>query len=153
MNPKPNIVSLNRSVTHRSFQLHAVSGAVNLIILSFLNLRKEFSSQILETRQLLGFLLKTRFIFFLPWSFAWFASVTYLSDHVVSFLHFHFYICCDESALFIFREVSELVISIFQARDLPPNPYSGSLDSYIKGTLLPNTDDKFQTKVCKFHNR
>ena len=46
------------------------------------------------------------------------------------------------------REVSELVVSIFQCRDLPPNPYSGTLDTFIKGILIPNSDDKFQTKVC-----
>ena len=46
-----------------------------------------------------------------------------------------------------FREVSELVISIIQARDLAPNQYSGTLDTFIHGVLLPNTDAKFQTKV------
>ncbi|PVD28581.1 hypothetical protein C0Q70_11172 [Pomacea canaliculata] len=54
-----------------------------------------------------------------------------------------------EFALEYDREVSELVVSIFQARDLPPNPYSGTLDTYIKGVLLPNSDDKFQTKTIK----
>ncbi|XP_076466930.1 synaptotagmin-12-like [Babylonia areolata] len=54
-----------------------------------------------------------------------------------------------ELALEYDREVSELVVSIFQCRDLPPNPYSGTLDSFIKGILLPLSQDKFQTKTVK----
>lgn len=48
---------------------------------------------------------------------------------------------------FHFREVSELIISIIQARDLSPNQYSGTLDTYIRGILQPKSDAKFQTKV------
>ncbi|CAG2226482.1 SYT12 [Mytilus edulis] len=54
-----------------------------------------------------------------------------------------------EFALEYDREVSELVVSIIQARDLTPNQYSGSLDTYIKGTILPNTSTTFQTKIHK----
>lgn len=54
-----------------------------------------------------------------------------------------------EFALEYDREVSELVVSIIQARDLTPNQYSGSLDTYIKGTILPNTSTTFQTKIQK----
>ncbi|XP_076445564.1 synaptotagmin-12-like [Babylonia areolata] len=54
-----------------------------------------------------------------------------------------------ELALEYDREVSELVVSIFQCKDLPPNPYSGTLDSFIKGVLQPVSDDKFQTKTVK----
>ena len=50
--------------------------------------------------------------------------------------------------LYNFREVSELVISIIQARDLTPNQYTGTLDTYIRGTINPDTDNKIQTKVC-----
>ena len=46
-----------------------------------------------------------------------------------------------------FREVSELVVSIIQARDLTANQYSGSLDTYIRGILLPDSESRFQTKV------
>ncbi|GFN75580.1 synaptotagmin-12 [Plakobranchus ocellatus] len=45
------------------------------------------------------------------------------------------------------REVSELVVSLFQCRDLNPNPYTGTLDTYVKGILMPGGDDKFHTKV------
>lgn len=54
-----------------------------------------------------------------------------------------------EFALEYDREVSELIISIIQARDLTPNQYSGTLDTYIRGVLLPSSDAKFQTKVQK----
>ena len=50
----------------------------------------------------------------------------------------------------IFREVSELVVSIIQARDLTANQYTGSLDTYIRGILLPDTESRFQTKVIVF---
>ena len=45
------------------------------------------------------------------------------------------------------REVTELVISIIQARDLTPFQYSGTIDTYIRGIVLPDSDCKFQTKV------
>lgn len=51
------------------------------------------------------------------------------------------------SVLLLFREVNELIISIIQARDLTPNQYSGTLDTYIRGVVLPDQDTKFQTKV------
>ena len=54
---------------------------------------------------------------------------------------------CDGFCCFYFREVSELIISIIQARDLTPNQYSGTLDTYIRGIILPNLDTKFQSKV------
>lgn len=54
-----------------------------------------------------------------------------------------------EFALEYDREVSELIISIIQARDLSPNQYSGTLDTYIRGILQPKSDAKFQTKVQK----
>ncbi|XP_041354683.1 synaptotagmin-12-like [Gigantopelta aegis] len=54
-----------------------------------------------------------------------------------------------EFALEYDREVSELIISIIQARDLAPNQYSGTLDTFIHGVLQPNPDAKFQTKVNK----
>ncbi|KAL5009668.1 hypothetical protein ScPMuIL_011973 [Solemya velum] len=54
-----------------------------------------------------------------------------------------------EFALEYDREVSELIVSIIQARDLMANQYSGTLDTYIRGVLLPETDTKFQTKVQK----
>ncbi|KAJ8314457.1 hypothetical protein KUTeg_006607 [Tegillarca granosa] len=52
-----------------------------------------------------------------------------------------------EFALEYDREVNELIISIIQARDLTPNQYSGTLDTYIRGVVLPDQDTKFQTKV------
>ncbi|KAK3576052.1 hypothetical protein CHS0354_036331 [Potamilus streckersoni] len=54
-----------------------------------------------------------------------------------------------EFALEYDREVSELVIGIIQARDLTPNQYTGTLDTYVRGILLPDTDAKFQTKNVK----
>ncbi|XP_059172162.1 synaptotagmin-12-like isoform X2 [Physella acuta] len=54
-----------------------------------------------------------------------------------------------EFALEYDKEVSELIVSIFQCRDLTPNPYSGTLDTFIKGILMPGGDDKFQTKTVK----
>ncbi|XP_062611435.1 LOW QUALITY PROTEIN: synaptotagmin-12-like [Saccostrea cucullata] len=54
-----------------------------------------------------------------------------------------------EFALEYDREVSELIISIIQARDLTPNQYSGTLDTYIRGVFTPKSDAKFQTKVQK----
>lgn len=56
-------------------------------------------------------------------------------------------ILCNLYFVFYFREVSELIISIIQARDLTPNQYSGTLDTYIRGIILPNSDAKFQSKV------
>ncbi|RUS71678.1 hypothetical protein EGW08_020567 [Elysia chlorotica] len=47
------------------------------------------------------------------------------------------------------REVSELIVSLFQCRDLTPNPYTGTLDTYVKGILMPGGDDKFHTKTIK----
>ncbi|XP_053398319.1 synaptotagmin-12-like [Mercenaria mercenaria] len=44
-------------------------------------------------------------------------------------------------------EVSELVVSIIQARDLTANQYTGTLDTYIRGIILPDSDSKFQTKI------
>ncbi|KAK6168856.1 hypothetical protein SNE40_020028 [Patella caerulea] len=52
-----------------------------------------------------------------------------------------------ELALEYDREVSGLVISIIQARDLAPNQYSGTLDTFIRGVFLADSSDKFQTKV------
>lgn len=51
---------------------------------------------------------------------------------------------------YYFREVSELVVSIIQARDLTANQYTGTLDTYIRGIILPDSDSKFQTKVKTF---
>ena len=42
---------------------------------------------------------------------------------------------------------AELVVTVFQCRDLPPNQYRGTLDTFIRGILLPIPDDKFQTKT------
>ena len=42
--------------------------------------------------------------------------------------------------------MSELVVSMIQARDLAPTEYTGTLDSYVKIYLQPN-GDKLQTKV------
>ncbi|XP_064629390.1 synaptotagmin-12-like [Lineus longissimus] len=47
------------------------------------------------------------------------------------------------------KEVSELVVGVIQARDLPANEYSGTLDSYVKVYLQPNTEGKGQTKIQK----
>lgn len=58
-------------------------------------------------------------------------------------MHVHIMVCI----FFHSREVSELIISIIQARDLSPNQYSGTLDTYIRGILQPKSDAKFQTKV------
>ena len=49
--------------------------------------------------------------------------------------------------IIFFREVSELVVSIIQARDLTANQYTGSLDTYIRGVLQPDSESRFQTKV------
>ncbi|XP_046338642.1 synaptotagmin-12-like [Haliotis rufescens] len=54
-----------------------------------------------------------------------------------------------EFALEYDREVSELIISIIQCRDLAANQYSGTLDTYIRGVLLPDSGAKFQTKTIK----
>ncbi|XP_033741211.1 synaptotagmin-12-like [Pecten maximus] len=54
-----------------------------------------------------------------------------------------------EFALEYDREVSELVVSIIQARDLTANQYSGTLDTYIRGIMQPDTDAKLQTKIQK----
>ncbi|CAL1535390.1 unnamed protein product [Lymnaea stagnalis] len=54
-----------------------------------------------------------------------------------------------EFALEYDKEVSELIVSIFQCRDLSPNPYTGTLDTFVKGILMPGGDDKFQTKTIK----
>ncbi|KAK0064417.1 synaptotagmin-12 [Biomphalaria pfeifferi] len=54
-----------------------------------------------------------------------------------------------EFALEYDKEVSELIVSIFQCRDLSPNPYTGTLDTFVKGILMPGSDDKFQTKTVK----
>ncbi|KAI0208750.1 hypothetical protein LSAT2_006546 [Lamellibrachia satsuma] len=45
------------------------------------------------------------------------------------------------------REVSELVVSVIQARDLEASEVTGSLDSYVKVSLTPHRDGKVQTKV------
>lgn len=44
------------------------------------------------------------------------------------------------------REVSELVLSIIQARDLQPNQFTGSLDTYIR-VMMQGDGTKFSTKV------
>ena len=54
---------------------------------------------------------------------------------------------CSICYIYTFREVSELVVSIIQARDLTANQYTGSLDTYIRGVLLPDSESRFQTKV------
>ncbi|CAG5130780.1 unnamed protein product, partial [Candidula unifasciata] len=54
-----------------------------------------------------------------------------------------------EFALQYDKEASELIISIYQCRDLTPNPYTGTLDTFVKGILMPGTDSKFQTKTVK----
>ena len=64
----------------------------------------------------------------------------YIIPFTLSYLD-HFFIN------FSYREVSELVVSIIQARDLTANQYSGSLDTYIRGVLLPDSESRFQTKV------
>ena len=46
-----------------------------------------------------------------------------------------------------FREVSEFIVSVIQARDLEASEVTGSLDSYVKVTLTPHRDGKVQTKV------
>ncbi|BFZ25233.1 hypothetical protein BsWGS_28272 [Bradybaena similaris] len=54
-----------------------------------------------------------------------------------------------EVALQYDREACELIISVFQCRDLNPNPYTGTLDTFVKGVLIPGSDSKFQTKTIK----
>ncbi|XP_014775501.1 synaptotagmin-12 [Octopus bimaculoides] len=47
------------------------------------------------------------------------------------------------------REVAELVLSIIQAKDLEPNQFTGSLDTYIRVMMLGDRTTKFSTKVQK----
>ncbi|ESO85028.1 synaptotagmin 12 [Lottia gigantea] len=54
-----------------------------------------------------------------------------------------------EFALEYDKEVNELIISIIQARDLAPNQYTGTLDTFIRGILLPDIAAKFQSKTIK----
>ncbi|XP_074640092.1 synaptotagmin-12-like [Tubulanus polymorphus] len=46
------------------------------------------------------------------------------------------------------REVSELVVSIIQAKDLQQNEYTGPIDSYVRVILQPN-ETKGHTKIQK----
>ena len=46
-----------------------------------------------------------------------------------------------------FREVSELVVSVIQGRDLETNEVTGTLDSYVKVWISPHKQGKVQTKV------
>ncbi|WAR08472.1 SYT12-like protein [Mya arenaria] len=53
-----------------------------------------------------------------------------------------------EFALEYDREVSELVVSVIQARDLTANQYTGTLDTYIRGMIQPaEAEFKLQTKI------
>ncbi|BFZ09570.1 hypothetical protein BsWGS_12609 [Bradybaena similaris] len=54
-----------------------------------------------------------------------------------------------EFALEYDREASELIVCVLQCRDLTPNPYTGSLDTFVKGMLLPGDGQTFQTKTIK----
>ena len=67
--------------------------------------------------------------------------------HAVCFLFTHFYSNIIFSIILCFREVSELVVSVIQARDLEASEVTGSLDSYVKVSLTPHRDGKVQTKV------
>lgn len=71
----------------------------------------------------------------------WIYKLFYDQAPLALFLNLYIFEFCSH------REVSELIVSIIQARDLMANQYSGTLDTYIRGVLLPETDTKFQTKV------
>lgn len=45
------------------------------------------------------------------------------------------------------REVSELVVSVIQARELEENESTGTQDSYVKLWLSPSRENKVQTKI------
>ncbi|XP_013416638.1 synaptotagmin-12 [Lingula anatina] len=45
------------------------------------------------------------------------------------------------------REVSELIVSVIQARDLEVNEVTGTVDTYVKVNLAPDSDSKKVTKV------
>ena len=45
------------------------------------------------------------------------------------------------------REVSELIISVIQAKDLETNPVTNTVDSYVKLWVSPSSEGKRQTKV------
>ena len=50
-------------------------------------------------------------------------------------------------SLGICREVSELIISVIQAKDLETNPVTNTVDSYVKLWVSPSSEGKRQTKV------
>ncbi|GAB1607817.1 synaptotagmin-12-like [Argonauta hians] len=54
-----------------------------------------------------------------------------------------------EFALEYDKEVSELVITIIQAKDLQPNQFTGLLDTYIRVMMIGGKTVKFSTKVQK----
>lgn len=50
------------------------------------------------------------------------------------------------------REVSELIVSVIQAKDLEVNEVTGTVDSYVKVNLAPDSEAKKITKVMHLKN-